>query len=314
MKKILISGLGGSLFPYLHLCLSKKYEMFYVDADKTLCDLYPDYNFFHAPLINDDIYVTFIQKIIAEHSIDIYIPLIDEEIVKAHHIKKKNGNLILISPQFDFCTLTLNKLELMKYLEIQGISKVKSFQGDLFNWEISCPVFVKPIFGRGSRGIKVITTSEQLKAYFILENYLPKDILVQDYIEGQEYTVGVLTNNNNDILSISSKKVLKKRGITILAANETNHIIEKVIYDINNKLKPCGPYNVQLFLTNDEIVKIFEINPRFSTTTIMSYAGGVDEISMFVEYYNKKYDIPLIRPLNNIVLHRSWENVFYKKK
>lgn len=307
MKKILISALGGSLFPYLGQQLSKKYNMFYVDSDITLRNLYPDYNFFHAPLASSNLYTGFIQNIINDYSIDIYVPLIDEEIIKAHLVKVP----VLVSPRLEFCKLTLNKLELMRSLEEQGISVIKSFRGSCFNGEIPFPVFAKPIIGRGSRSIKVINTQAQLEAYFVLETPA-QNTLIQEYIEGEEYTVGVLLNDCNDLLSISTKKVLKKKGVTLLAVSETNSRIEEVVHKINNKLKPSGPYNVQLFLINDEI-KIFEINPRFSTTTIMSYAGGVDEISMFVENHHKKHDKPFIRPLDNIILHRRWESILYEK-
>ena len=82
MKKILISGLGGSLFPYLHDKLKSNYELFYVDLDPDLAKIYPDYNFFPAPAVLDQSYEGFIKNLIEEKQIDIYIPLIDEEIIK----------------------------------------------------------------------------------------------------------------------------------------------------------------------------------------------------------------------------------------
>ena len=43
--KLLVSGLGGSLFPYLHEQLQDKYEMYYVDADEQLEKIYAHYHF-----------------------------------------------------------------------------------------------------------------------------------------------------------------------------------------------------------------------------------------------------------------------------
>ena len=91
MKKIIISGLGGSLFPYLHHKLKSNYELFYVDLDSELSKIYKDYNFQALPVI-DVSYISFIENLIHKLKIDIYIPLIDEEIKK--HIKSKNSFLI----------------------------------------------------------------------------------------------------------------------------------------------------------------------------------------------------------------------------
>ena len=88
MKNILLSGLGGSIFPYLHNLLEKEYNLFYVDADESLIDLYPTLQFFPAPFVKEESYIPFIIDLIKKHDIDVYIPLIDEEIEKAREIEE----------------------------------------------------------------------------------------------------------------------------------------------------------------------------------------------------------------------------------
>jgi carbamoyl-phosphate synthase large subunit len=313
-KRILLSGLGGSLFPYLHNKLKNTYDVYYVDADESLKGLYPEYNFFAAPLVTDPAYVGFIQNIIAKNSIDLYAPLIDEEIEVAHKIKTLCPALSLLSPQLSFSIMAMKKDQLMEELRKFKISSINSWTGDNFKWQNDKVFFVKPISGRGSRGIRKISSAEEMEAYYVLEKYQRKDILVQEYVKGQEYTVGVLINKNDDILYISSRKILSKKGITIKAVTENNALIEEAVVKINKYLKPKGPINVQLYLTPEKEVKIFEINPRFSTTTVMSYEAGVDEIGLWLQYADKKYTGEVIRPDENLVLHRRWENVFYEQQ
>ena len=81
---------------------------------------------------------------------------------------------------------------------------------------------------------------------------------------------------------------------------------------IIDKLKPSGPINIQLFLTSDNTLKVFEINPRFSTTSIMSYEGGVNEIEFFIEMYDKTTDKAFVRPKTGVNLRRTWKNNFYE--
>ena len=237
MKKILISGLGGSLFPYLHDKLKSNYELFYVDLDPDLVKIYPDYNFFTAPAVLDQSYVVFIKKLIEEKQIDIYIPLIDEEIINANEVKKHFSDLILIVPTLEFSELCLNKEKLMHKLSELNISTIETKLGNELTANEKFPVFVKPTYGRGSRGIRVINSFKEFEAYVVLEKYNADEVIVQDNIQGTEYTVGVLTNNLNQILSISSKRIISKKGITMHAETENNAIIEKVVIHFFNLIR-----------------------------------------------------------------------------
>ncbi len=311
---ILISGVGGSMFPYLHEKLKNSNNLFYVDSDASIRELYPDYNFYHAPLVTAASYPEFIKNIIRKNSVDLYIPGIDEEIEVAHKIKMEMPSFKLLSPDLSFCKIAMRKDLLMKELDKYQISSIQTWTGDSFKWADGKEYFIKPISGRGSRGIRKITSAKELEAYYLLEKYTPKEILVQECIKGQEYTVGALINNIGDIIYISSRKIISKRGITIKAVTENNSLIEDTVLKINKYLKPNGPINVQLYISEEGEVKIFEINPRFSTTTIMSYEAGIDEIALWLKYYDKKYDGEILRPREKLVIHRRWENIFYDQK
>jgi carbamoyl-phosphate synthase large subunit len=156
-----------------------------------------------------------------------------------------------------------------------------------------------------------INEQNQLDAYYLLEGYTPDEILIQPLLSGVEYTVGALTNNLNELLCISSKRIIKKKGITQIAVTENNSAIDLVVEKIVKVLKPCGPFNVQLIITPLNEIKIFEINPRFSTTTIMEIEGGLNPVNAYMEHYDKNYTDHIMYPLENLCLHRRWENIFY---
>ena len=148
-KRLLLSGLGGSLFPYLHEKLKTTYDLFYVDSDDSLKDLYKDLNFYPAPLVSKPSYVSFIKNLIHENDIDVYIPLIDEEIEVAHSIAKDLPALQLLSPDLGFCKMAMRKDLLMQELKKQHISSIETWTGDQFTWKENKAYFVKPISGRG---------------------------------------------------------------------------------------------------------------------------------------------------------------------
>jgi carbamoyl-phosphate synthase large subunit len=199
----------------------------------------------------------------------------------------------------------------MQSLRKEGISDVSSYTGSNYDSELGFPIFIKPISGRGSRGIMEINNQNQLDAYYQLDGYTPDQILIQPLLTGIEYTVGVLTNNLNDLISISSKRIIKKKGITQIAVTENNAAINAVVEKIAKVLNPCGPFNVQLIITPLNEIKIFEINPRFSTTTIMEIEGGINPVKAYMDFYNKRYTSLLMTPVEGLYLHRRWENIFY---
>jgi carbamoyl-phosphate synthase large subunit len=202
----------------------------------------------------------------------------------------------------------------MMRLNELGISSVNSIRGNEFNGQISFPVFMKPISGRGSRGAYKIDSNQQFKAYFSLFCSKKEEILVQPLLTGTEYTVGVLCNNKNDLISISSKRIIQKRGITLLAVTENNHKIDELAKRIVKELKPGGPFNIQLMITPNDEIKIFEINPRFSTTSILDYEAGIDLVSLYIQFKDRNYDQPIKYPTERIRIHRRWESLFYDEK
>ncbi len=308
-KKLLISGLGGSLFPYLIEHLKGKYTLVLMDNNPIVKQLYHDQNVFIVPLVSEDKFEDEISKIIRQNHIDFYIPLIDEEILKAISIARSTGIKVL-APSEEFVNLALNKYLLMKKLEKEKISSIKTIMADQYRNDIGYPLFLKPNIGRGSRGIKKIYNQEEFEAYFILERYDKKQILVQPFIEGDEYTVSVTVNNLNQLISIVPKLVFTKDGITKHAKSLKHEKIESICKKIVHVLKPCGSFNVQLKLHEDEVF-IFEINPRYSTTLVLSIESGVNEIDLNILNYDNP-NIKYISTFKEVSLLRRWENVFYE--
>ncbi len=311
-KRILFSGLGGSPFPSLHRSLAAKYDLYYVDSDPELKFLYSDYNFFPAPSVADDNYFSFVADIIRTCQIEYYIPLIDEEIIGAKAAFDEKNGVRVITPVADFSALCMDKHRLMNSLAENGLSSIKTVTGSDFHNDMFFPAFIKPNAGRGSRGIQKVMNSDEYNAYYILEKYGKDDTIIQEFISGEEYTVGVSVNRKNKILSVANRRIIRKRGITQLAINENNEIIERLAEQIVDTYKPCGPFNIQLYITPAGEAKVFEINPRFSTTVIMSYAGGVDEVSLCIDN-DDATGFSLVRPKEGVVLHRRWESYFYER-
>lgn len=307
-KKILLSGAGGALFPYLFERLKDKYEVFAVDSNDMIERINPGYKIYTVPLVADNDYERIVSGLIREHSIDFYVPLIDEELTKAPAIAGNCG-VRLVMPEPGFVSMCLDKERLMAVLADNGISMVRTFRASSYDFSMEYPVFLKPLCGRGSRGIYTAGNREQYEAYFTVNGYKKQDVIVQEYLRGVEYTVGVVVNSLNQLIAVVPKRIISKRGITQCAVTEKNLEILRACVGIVERFKPCNPFNVQLKV-EDAKIRIFEINPRFSTTSILSVEAGVDEFSLAMEYFGVNYDGSMKEFKEGKMLFRRWENIF----
>lgn len=105
---------------------------------------------------------------------------------------------------------------------------------------------------------------------------ITKDPIVQDFMEGEEFTVDIFLDFDSNIITIvprlriatrsgeiSKGKIIKDRGII----NDIKRLMRV--------LKPIGHITVQLMKTKKGIEYI-EINPRFGGGAPMSIQSGAD--------------------------------------
>ncbi|MBL4935018.1 ATP-grasp domain-containing protein [Clostridium sp. YIM B02515] len=136
------------------------------------------------------------------------------------------------------------------------------------------PLIVKPRFGRGSVGVVLAKDKEQL-----LESIKGKEsLLIQEYItdEEQEFTVGICINQKGKVISKIALRRYLQEGVSIAAVSDSYHDITDYCAVVASTLGAYGAINIQLRLKDDKPV-IFEINPRFSSSTGMRLLFGINE-------------------------------------
>jgi carbamoyl-phosphate synthase large subunit len=127
---------------------------------------------------------------------------------------------------------------------------------------------------------------------------------VQRFVEGQEYTIFVDVDINGNLKAIVPIKVLNKKAITLHGVTENNKRIINFIKDFNSKFKFRNSYNVQLIIKMNKIY-VIEINPRISTTFVMTLKLGYDPFA-------KKNNRAIFLPNKKLTLKRTWNNNFYE--
>jgi carbamoyl-phosphate synthase large subunit len=164
------------------------------------------------------------------------------------------------------------------------ISKAEDAEGLVF------PVIVKPRDNSGSRGVKFCRNKEELKESIkeALENSKLDTVLVEEFIEGQEYSIeGLHYDGKNEVIQFTEKKTTEFPYNVELGhiqpaniSEDNKQIIREIVQKIGESLhfENC-PSHTELKI-NERGVFVIETSPRlggdYITSTLTPLSTGVN--------------------------------------
>ena len=166
---------------------------------------------------------------------------------------------------------------------------------DLLVGMMRMPCIVKPRVGRGSRGVTLCRSADMARS---MVAFASSESVVQEYLEGQEYTVTCVADQQMNLRAVVPVKVGLKRGVTLRAETDHDEAVTALCVAIHKADPFSGIVNVQCIKAADGTVKPFEINPRISTTTCLAMAAGVDVLGLALS--------DGLAPFRHVSLRRSW--------
>ena len=281
MKNVLMTCAGGAGSLLLAESLKRTYRVHLADANDMNPAVASEFPFRKIPFGADPVFPDAVRSLIKEWSIDVVAPGADEELAPLSRLREEHL-VECVMPTGAFIDLCLDKCALMQALNSEGISHLLPFARPD---DVRYPAIAKPVRGRGSRQVHRLENASHLQGYLALYDTDFSRTLVQPAVDGVEYTVSVVVNNHNVLIGVVPKRILEKRGITRSAVTEKNDIIAAACQRIVERLRPCGPFNVQLKLY-DGVCSIFEINPRLSTTAVLTEEAFGNEIELYIRYFD----------------------------
>ena len=266
---------------------------------------------FKIPLASKPYFVRDIIELTKKLELDLLVPTVDEELLQLAEARKAIGCEILLPPS-DFISLHLDKMASNKSLIKAGLPAPKTTL--LSNNQKHFPCILKLRTGRGSRNVHVVSSLDELEAHILLAGVEREKFIIQELVQGQEYTVMVVANSEKKLRAIVPVLVSIKKGITIEAQTVNDKKIINACESIHNANPVPGYYNIQLIKEFDGTVKPFEINPRVSTTACLGLAAGIDFISIALEKERpfRTSNNQLIPFIEELKLKRFWHNHIYQ--
>lgn len=230
--------------------------------------------FYQIVLAEDKNYLSMLSDIIAAEKIDILIPINDIEI---YEVARKIDDISCHCIIPDVQTIEMIR---DKYICNNKMKEIGIHVPEIMYSVDNEKVILRNRFGVGSKGIEIIPKGVQIPIFN------PDDKFLQKFVDGEEYTVDVLADQNgNPVYIIPRKRLEVKSGVATKVSIENDSSLISSVKVILKHIKLPGFSNIQFIKDENGICWFVEINGRFSgcgAATLSVCRNYLDEYKQIV--------------------------------
>lgn len=252
-------------------------NIFATDMNNYAPAMYFADKYFIMSHVKSDGYINELTELCNKHNVSAIIPTIDTELpilAKAkNYLETKVSNLKVFVNDWETIELCSDKFKTYNYLKNHGFNIPEIIANkDLDKGNYDFPLFIKPRDGSSSKNCFKINNERELHFF---KGYVTNS-LITEYIEGEEYTVDIMTDFDGKLITVVPRLRFATRDGEIskgkvVKCENINDVIKKIV----DVIKLIGPLTVQLIKSEDKI-KIIEINPRFGGGAPISIRSGAN--------------------------------------
>lgn len=258
-----------------------------------------------VPPANSSDYLFKLKSVVVEQAVNLVFPLSDPELVALWPFRQLDTNVEWMTAGSGVVKAGVDKLATAQMLSALGLPGPWTYPVSE-GLPKTFPCILKGRFGSGSRGVYVIANNED--AIYYSKQY--PDAIFQEMLEPAdcEVTCAVYRTRKGDIASLLMLRRLSG-GFTSWAKVIRDHEIVLMCEQIATELNLQGSMNIQLRKTQNG-PRIFEINPRVSSTALMRHRlGFTDVLWALDEASGKSVSFPKL-PENQIMVRVQGALVF----
>jgi carbamoyl-phosphate synthase large subunit len=304
-------GVGQSIIKSLY---DTDYKVIALDGETLGAGLYAVPTSYKIPFANNPKYISTLLHICKQEKVDLLFPGLDVEL---EILSKNAGKFKEIGTTVVVSDLNVVKISNDKQYMYDCLTKINAdvpftipfSQSKIENIEYPV-IFKQMVDGARSQNVFLVKSVEEFKSIIQSIKSPLGNFIIQEYIEGDEYTCGTINLDGECKGTIIMKRTLRD-GDTYKCFSVKNEIIEEAIKKIANKIKPFGACNFQLRLKNN-IPYIFEINARCSGTTASRTLCGFNEPKMIADYLLK--NIKPLYDIKELTILRYWNELIVDNK
>lgn len=263
-----------------------------------------------VPRVEDRQFLSAIEAICQAESVDVLAPIGNFELelfaAAAPGLRVKFG-VRVISNTPEAVALARDKRTSAEVVARHGVA-VPAIHDQSDSAAVPVPVIVKPTIGAGSHGVSVVRDRAGLAAAV---KHAGKDPLIQDFIDGQEYTVDLVVDPAGLILAAAPRiRVEVRAGQSYKGVTVNDPEVEAAARRCARAVGLTGQGNVQLIKSAENGRCYFvEVNPKFAAAMGLTIGAGLNVPLLYVKLALglRPRDDELIRR-ERVWLLRSWHD------
>ena len=259
-------------------------------------------NHFILPDISEEKCLTELNKIIRIYKIDFIFPA-NSLIIDFLTENRSDIDCKIALPENSIVNLLRSKKKTYDFFK-DNFKVTKTYELDKVE---NFPVFIKPDKMYGSIGAKIINSKEEL----ILSLKNQKDILICEYLPGEEYTVECFSTKNQGVIYCNARTRERIRMGTSMHCESADKKIQIIVEEIADKIfLELGIDGLWFFQVKTDYkgnLTLIEIETRVAGTMAFSRVFGVN-LPLLLLYYLSGYEIGLNKQNYELILDRSLTN------
>ena len=305
---IAVTGVGGGVGQSIVKALqSTEYNPIGIDSDVLGTGLYATRKSYLGLKAKDPQYINRLKEICKKEDCQVIFPGLDIELSPLSNKAKTlaAAGIWPIVSKPSVVQICCDKMKTSEFLRTNNFPFPKTYRLSDYHFELDFPVVLKPQIG-GHRSIGQYNVNNRREFEFYRENVEIDNYIVQEFVEGEEYTCGSVTLEDLCVGAILMKRELRS-GDTIKAFVVKNAELTAFVEKVVSTLKPFGACNIQMKV-KDNIPYIFEFNARCSGTTACRALAGFNEPKMICDYILKGVKKPSFN-IKEMVFLRYWKEL-----
>jgi carbamoyl-phosphate synthase large subunit len=287
--KIGITGVGGGVGQSVIKSLQgSDYSLAGLDGEALGTGLYAVPASYVIPYAKSPSYIPALLDICKKERISLLFPGLDAELkplsLNREAFKEIGTTVVVSEPN----VIDISDDKMLTYETLTPVGIHVPFTGELagLRREVDFPVIIKQkVGGARSKNVFIVKNVTEFKSTLLEIGDRQKDFIIQEYIEGDEYTCGSVNLDGTCRGVIVMRRILRD-GDTYKCFSLRDSLIENTVQKIMDTIKPFGACNVQLRMKNG-IPYVFEINARCSGTTASRTLCGFNEPKMIADFLLK---------------------------
>jgi carbamoyl-phosphate synthase large subunit len=246
-------------------------ETIAADVNPLAPALYAAHRYFLAPRIDDPAYIPALAAAVADHDVELIVPLTDLDMTVLAENRGKLGALVLL-PGAEVAERTNDKYATHLFLLDSGIGSPAAWLPAELSVDLPYPVLVKARRGFGSRNIFRAENREELD-FFLART--PVESFVQEVCAGEEFSIDVFCDLEGTCLNAIPRTMIEsKGGESIKGMTIADDELVALGRDVSEALGVVGPATVQCFRAAPGDCKVTDVNLRFGGAFPLPLAAG----------------------------------------